>query len=230
MTSTKIPNPEIEIHDYALSSHSEDPISGFGKMIFAMLFCTFSLQATTCEDLCNKFGDYHGCQRLAAGETDCTFPPKEPTTTTPTQTDAAAPSTTAHFYTQWRNRGGIRMRFEVTVGEESMAFMGQAQPALDPYFVRFSPSALQSDHMIDVDMQCQPAGVSRYHCQDKYTHRKVTVAYHRTGANIFDLKVYEGKSLAFHIYSDRLHIHTRYYHHDQIIKRLSEHYPILLPQ
>jgi hypothetical protein len=118
------------------------------------------------------------------------------------------------------------MRFEVTVGDKSMAFMGQAQPALDPYFVRFSPSTLQSDHMIDVDMQCHPAGISRYSCQERHSHKKVTVIYHRTGIRAFDLKVYDQGSLEFYIYSDGRYIHTRYYRHGQIIESASEHYPI----
>ena len=118
------------------------------------------------------------------------------------------------------------MRFEVTVGDHSIAFIGHAQPALDPYFVRFSPSALESDHMIDVEMQCQPVGESRYTCQDKYTQRKVTVVYHRTSAKAFDLKVYDETLLEFHLYSDGRYVHTLYYRAGEILERLSEHYPI----
>jgi len=33
-----IPNPEIEIHDYALSSHPMNPISGFGIMVLEVAF------------------------------------------------------------------------------------------------------------------------------------------------------------------------------------------------
>ncbi len=196
------------------------------KMILAIFFFTFSLQATSCKDLCHKFGDYHGCQRLASGEQDCTFPKKSSTTTTSIQSDTTQDTIPTHFYTQWRKREGIRLRFEVTVGDHSIAFIGHARPALDPYFVRFSPSALESDHMIDVEMQCQPVGESRYACQDKYTQRKVTVVYHRTAAKAFDLKVYDKTLLAFHLYSDGRYVHTLYYRAGEILERLSEHYPI----
>jgi len=204
------------------------------KVALTLLLGTLWLQATTCKDLCHKFGDHHGCQRLTAGEVDCTYPPQKSSPSQKASTPAPAQTTTppphatpAHFYTQWRERGGIRMRFEVTVGDDRMAFIGQAQPALDPYFFRFDPTTLESDHMLDATMHCQPADTSRYSCQDRYTHQTMTVDYHRTDTKTFDLKLYDGSIPVFRIYSDNRYVYTLYYRAGEVIERLSEHYPIV---
>ncbi len=175
--------------------------------------------------------------RLQSGEVDCTYPPKKTPLVSNVLKDMATPSkTTSHFYTQWRESGGTFIRFEVTVGSDSLSFVGEAKPELDPYFIKFSPSYFMDDHMIDVQMQCQPTGKQHFYCEGTQgSYRKGTVIYQREKKKIFDLSFYgipdsaaadASEELVFRIYSDGRYIHTVYYRNAQAIERLSEHYPI----
>ena len=171
------------------------------------------VQATTCVDLCQKFGDPVGCERQEAGERDCTLPRSMRTKTVAATPVAAARSTVPnsvdgsgnrpaadhrrsvdHFHTRWKRRGSIRTRFAMVVGDERIDFVGEAIPPLDPYFVRFSSRHFESDHILDNDADCQMKREGNYLCTDRYTQEVLTVVYHRSGPRAFDLRIFRGES------------------------------------
>jgi hypothetical protein len=202
------------------------------RLVFGFWVLSVGVQATGCQDLCHVFGDEVGCQRLAAGEKDCTYPVRDASRTphgssAETRVDEGM-SQSAHFYTRWKHQGRIRMRFEVTVERDGVAVVGQAEPSLDPYFVRFTPNALTSDHILDEEARCQKVSKGRYQCRDTSSGKQSTVVYQRTKSRVFDLKVYHGTStdqsqLAFRLYGDGQEIHMRTYRGGKPIPSTDEH-------
>ena len=206
------------------------------RYLAAAVVFSVSSQATTCADLCHTFGDPVGCERLAAGERDCTLPrTMQPGTARAASSTApsaslrqnAAPHSTRsgtadrgdieRFYTTWRRQGSIRMRFAMTAGDGQVAFVGEAVPPLDPYFVRFSSGKLESDHMLDAkDMSCTEQAPGRYRCADDVGSMVRTVTYRRTGPRAFDLRIFWGENTdprhqAFRLESDGMWVTMRSY-------------------
>jgi len=105
----------------------------------------------------------------------------------------------------------------MTVGEKQVAFVGEAVPPLDPFFVRFSPGILESDHILDADeMLCREQAPERYRCTDDAGSMVRTVIYRRTGPRAFDLRIYRGESTdprhqAFRLDSDGMWVTMRSY-------------------
>ncbi len=205
------------------------------RYLAAAVIVSVSVQATSCTDLCHRFGDPVGCERLAAGERDCTLPRAMRTKTVAATPVAAAHSTVPnsvdgsgdrpaadhrgsveHFHTRWKRRGSIQTRFAMVVGDERIDFVGEAIPPLDPYFVRFSSRHFESDHILDNDADCRMKRVGNYLCTDRYTQEVLTVVYHRSGPRAFDLRIFRGESTdprhqAFRLESDGMWVTMRSY-------------------
>lgn len=192
-------------------------------LLISMLLLTSFAWAhhISCNDLCNKFGDYNGCQRLSAGEVDCTYPHGgliKDRDNTPNNKNQTPPTKfynkTDTYWTLWQNRGGIQMRFRLMVGERSFSFVGYSRPELDPYYIKLSPTKLSDDHIIGAgNMSCSTNSNREYIC--RYTHgygeyETLKAIYHKNGKRKFDLKIYAlrtkspnaQRGLILHLYSN----------------------------
>ncbi len=210
-----------------------------------ILLCAVGLQATTCDDLCHTFGDPVGCERMAAGERDCTLPrtmrpnaarassaavpsasPRQSTAPANARSEMAARGGVEHFYTRWRRQGSIRTRFAMTVGDDQVAFVGEAVPPLDPYYVRFTSRRFESDHILDNDAECRRTGEERYLCTDSRTHEVLTVTWRRTGKRAFDLQVFRKEQRTLRLSSDGRWVVMEMYANGRLIPSASDRYRI----
>jgi len=145
-------------------------------------------------------------------------------------------STTEHFHTVWEG-SEIRKRFAVAAGNQILSLIGESQPTLDPYYIRFRPSGIEGDHLIETQMKCRTQSPQKYICQDDTTgvYRHATVLYRHGTGRRFDLRFRTleaqapsdtPESLTFRAYSDGHFVYLEYYHDGHIIPQLTEQHKI----
>ncbi|WP_042203724.1 hypothetical protein [Nitratifractor salsuginis] len=213
----------------------------FSNLSILFLAATFSLAAaTSCQDLCKKFGDYRGCQRLKAGEVDCTYP--APIVRQKHKASGAAPVKAAkaehieRFHTRWEG-GREKKRFAITLSDKSLAIDGEALPPLDPYYLHFSPRFIQGDHLIDIESSCRPGLQGRRLCDHDRTgnYTQATVIFKKTGPRAFDFKLFgrsrgqtpaSPQTLQFHAASDGKYLLLEYYRDGYLLPDLTERHPL----
>jgi len=140
------------------------------------------------------------------------------------------------FHTVW-DGSDIRKRFSIIAGKRSLSLVGESRPALDPYYIRFQPSGIEGDHLIETRMKCHTQSPQKYICEHDTTgvYRHATILYRYETHRRFDLRFRAleaqapsgaSESLIFRAYSDGHVVHLEYYHHGHIIPQLTERYPI----
>jgi hypothetical protein len=213
------------------------------RLASLLLAATFTLGATSCQELCDKFGDAQGCRRLQAGERDCSYPPARAHRPATRQTPSAAPKQPTRpaekierFATRWEG-GREKRRFLITLSRKRLTLEGQSVPPLDPYYLRFSPKRIEGDHLIEIESPCRPGAQGRFLCNEDRTenYRQVTVLFKKTGPRAFDFKLFAlprgavkptPQTLQFRAFSDGKRLTLEYYRGGYLLPRLTERHPL----
>jgi len=213
-------------------------MSLFGKILMLCAITVTTPAATTCKNLCERFGDPIGCQRHLAGELDCTHPapPKaQSTVVSHTHTHKTMPAPTLRRYTRWKDTHGITMRFALTITPDRLDVVGESSIPLDPYEFHFNSTRLWGYHLLEADMRCHPTKSNRYECRNSGGDYAETTIEYRTQPNgIFSLKIYAAPSSTSPQASPAIEAEYSSNGREFIIKRFgtngtTEIYPLSMP-
>ena len=189
------------------------------KFLFLSLLGFGILSAHSCKDLCERFGDYEGCQKMARGIVDCDrrFP------SLPSQLSRKDVLERSIYLTPWESMGeGIRFRFRVEADPRRFVFTAETDPPSmnEGYSFVMTPGGIASEHMVDESLSCRRIGQKRLQCKgDSGTpYRNASVDYRLKDDGRFDLRFYSenpqnGRWVRWtlRLHNDAKYIYEEYY-------------------
>lgn len=213
------------------------------RTIALLLLSVGFLNAQSCKDLCERFGDYEGCRKLEQGVADCTR--QVPVHMTPASVETGV-RTTDHvsnrtfsrsfmLYTSWLNNGGANIRFRVKVSDWKIEYLGESHGEADDYGLKFDGKSFGDEHMIDAEeMRCRQIGEARYQCNGVYgEYRRATIEFRNEGRGRFELRFYgapmngrSGERYILRLASDGRYLYEEYFDNGRKRQDISRRYPI----
>jgi len=196
--------------------------------VAAVLFLGVSLQARSCQELCEKFGSYEACKRVSSGNSICG---RSPIDLHKEYVRNLSSGKSDHFVLQTKWQG--RCRFHVTVSPDHLRY--EADPSCGDYYgIVFDGKSLGDDHVLDVAMDCQKQKAGRYQCHGDYGEfHDAVIVYQLFGDGKFDWKFYGARvkkvgkfPLEYRLFSDGKFLYEQFYDRGRLQKNISRRYMI----
>ncbi len=212
-------------------------------LVFSIVLMSLGvLQAHTCKDLCERFGDYEGCRKMERGVVDCTrristLPEVKEAENRGAALQNGTRTSTHRFilYTPWFYTGSMNARFQAKVTDRGLRYSGESREGANPYGLIFDGASFGDDHMIGADeMECRQVDPVRYHCIGKYgEYREATIEFRNQGDGRFELKFYgvpmEGNGsmqYKLRLASDGRFLYEEYFRNGRLRRDISKRYPV----